>query len=77
MNEKAPRATYDPDIKRSLDALTSEVGRVLREARRCCITCQHWDDFPPDGRCKLANARPPARTIAYGCPRYEQAEIPF
>lgn len=72
---KDPRIAYDPDIKRSLDALTREVGRVLREARRCCITCKHFREDV--GICKLAGTQPPARVIAYGCPCYELDEIPF
>lgn len=41
-----------------------------------CITCRRFDE--KNEICKLVNQRPPARVIAFGCPRYDdQDEIPF
>lgn len=41
-----------------------------------CINCKHFTEATE--LCKLANMRPPARVICYGCPQYEdKQEIPF
>jgi len=41
-----------------------------------CITCVNFDRKKE--LCKLANLRPPAEVIAYGCPQYiSEDEIPF
>lgn len=50
------------------------VAEALRSATRTCLTCDHFNE--PGELCKLYNARPPARVIAFGCPSY-QDEIPF
>ena len=44
---------------------------------RSCISCDHFEESPE--RCKKANARPPARIIAFGCEQYSDLEdcIPF
>lgn len=43
----------------------------LVQRRPNCLTCQHFDE--PSESCGMAGgARPPARTIAYGCPRYAE-----
>ena len=55
-----------------------ETRRIVREfvalvqRRPSCITCQHFDE--PSEHCGLAEARPPARTIAHGCPAW--LEVP-
>lgn len=60
---------------------SEEDRRIIREfvklvnRRPSCITCQHFNE-PTEG-CGLANgARPPARTIAHGCPLWMQ-DPPF
>lgn len=59
----------DPDVSRGLDALVITVARVMREQRRCCLTCCNFDE-PSEG-CNIANGqRPPARVVAYGCAGY-------
>ena len=45
---------------------------------KSCITCDHFNE--PNETCKISNnMRPPARIIAYGCPKYESIDddIPF
>lgn len=69
-------AGLDPDLARGIDALVGEVARVVREKRKCCITCVYFNN-ETEG-CVLADgARPPARVVAYGCPKYDQDDIPF
>lgn len=53
---------------------SEEDRRIIRafvqlvERRKSCISCQHFDE--PKELCGLASARPPARTIAMGCPAW-------
>lgn len=42
---------------------------------RTCITCMHFVENTE--HCSQFGARPPARVIAYGCPSYENDDIPF
>lgn len=42
---------------------------------RTCITCMKFVENTE--HCSQFGARPPARVIAYGCPAYENDEIPF
>lgn len=46
------------------------------DTRACCITCRNFDQN--NELCRLYNARPPARVIAYACEKYDDADaIPF
>ena len=38
-----------------------------------CMTCVHFADLAE--RCNLADERPPARVIAYGCPSWDDGLI--
>lgn len=41
-----------------------------------CVSCDHFDGDTE--RCRLANARPPARVIAFGCEKYsDDMDVPF
>ncbi len=53
--------------------LQDRITDLIDEARlgRSCLTCQQFDE--PTEVCALAGSRPPARTIAVGCPAYSQA----
>lgn len=42
---------------------------------RTCVNCLKFDE--PKEHCSQFGARPPARVIAYGCPQYENDDIPF
>lgn len=43
---------------------------------RTCVACIHFNEN--NERCaKHGQQRPPARVIAYGCPDYENDNIPF
>jgi len=54
---------------------------------RCCITCDKFAEHAipassagparPAEHCSEFNAKPPARVIAYGCPQYENDDVPF
>lgn len=40
-----------------------------------CVTCEHFDHNYE--MCRLAGMRPPAKVIAYGCPSWQDEELPF
>lgn len=43
---------------------------------KCCLNCEHFNQHQE--LCKLANARPPARVIVFGCELWEDQDgIPF
>lgn len=47
-----------------------------RSQRRTCVECIHFQLGAE--LCKLANQRPPAKTIAYGCKSFvSEDDIPF
>lgn len=52
--------------------LQDRIATLIEEARlhRTCITCEHFDEALE--LCALAQARPPARTIAQGCPAWRE-----
>lgn len=79
------RKTFGHDANRMVvvDEIARRLGQYLgnhlEEMTRCCVNCVHWRQGPPERpieQCGLANARPPARVIAFGCEKYED-EIPF
>lgn len=70
--ERVPVYT-DPDVPLAINALANRVGSFLRERRRCCPTCSHFND--KNEQCGLAKARPPAQVIAYGCDSHDY--MPF
>ena len=55
------------------------VEQMLNSKTKTCVQCIHWVNGPmtaPIEHCGLAEQRPPAHIIAYGCEKYED-EIPF
>lgn len=53
--------------------LEQSIMEVIERAMlyRSCLTCNQFDE--PTEVCALAGRRPPARTIAVGCPAYSEA----
>lgn len=60
--------TYLSEKERSY--LEAAVADLIETARlyRSCLTCQHFEEATEI--CRIAAARPPARVIAMGCPKY-------
>lgn len=58
-------------------SLEKRVYNLIESARlyRSCLTCEHFDE-PTEGCGLGGGARPPARTIAAGCPAWKEA-APF
>lgn len=52
--------------------LERRIYEMIEAARlhRSCLTCEHFDEAKE--LCGLAGARPPARTIAMGCPAWKE-----
>lgn len=74
--KRALRSTPERDrnIAIALQALGSDVARAVTDAMETCLSCEHFDEAGEV--CALAQARPPARVIAHGCPSYS-AQVPF
>jgi len=47
---------------------------IIDQVFRSCLNCEHFDSGLE--LCMLANARPPAQVIVYGCQKWE-ADVPF
>lgn len=60
--------------------LQSLVGKAVetilkdKQAYQTCLVCERFNENTEI--CQLANARPPARVIAYGCPQFIDKEQP-
>lgn len=67
-----------PDRQQMFDAIAEHlkvaIVASLEGATKSCLTCDHFNE--PGEICRLYQARPPARIIAFGCPSYVD-EIPF
>jgi hypothetical protein len=69
-------------VKQLVDEVISEIGaetcKRLQEISRTCVTCFFFNEQVEVCKFKQANARPPARVIAFGCHNYlDKGEIPF
>lgn len=62
------------NIAIALKECASALSTAIVDSLETCLSCEHFDE--PSELCKLANARPPARVIAHGCPSYS-ANVPF
>lgn len=62
-----PTEKFPSDI-----ALRNSIEELIERARlhRSCITCNHFNE--EHELCALAQGRPPARVIAFACPRYDE-----
>ncbi len=62
-----------------LQSLISKAVRDIvkyKDAYQNCLNCEHF--IEQTEICKLANARPPARIIVYGCPKHcDKEQVPF
>lgn len=56
------------------EKLVASLEHRIIEARKSCITCDRFDET--DESCELADQRPPARVIAFGCGQWTPV-IPF
>ena len=69
-----PRSIWPVDDPRYF--LGQSIVELVERAQlhHTCLTCEHFDEAREI--CRVADARPPARVIASGCPSYTE-EIPF
>lgn len=60
-------------------SLTLLIRRILTDRSfpfKSCLSCKNF--IEETEICKLANQRPPAKVICYGCPKYSDIEeLPF
>lgn len=69
--------SYPKNFRNRTGAVLEAVAKVLDQAEGgfpSCVNCDHFTETTET--CRLANARPPARTIAFGCPSF-LPEPPF
>jgi hypothetical protein len=69
-------STREKQVATALTSIGKTIAVALVDAVTTCVNCDHFDE--PSEQCRLANARPPARVIAFGCSSYISAkDIPF
>lgn len=65
----------DQCIADAIKQCAKAIGTAVVAGRSTCVHCVH---FVQVGEiCALANQRPPARVIAFGCRQFTHDEIPF
>ena len=68
-----------PDAKYDIgSAVQHAVGELLTKTDyiyQGCINCNNFNQTLE--LCKLANQRPPAKVIVFGCPKWDFDGIPF
>ena len=74
MSTSDPRKFLDQNIATAIHSMAAALGRAVIDGRRTCITCANFQ--PQMEICALANARPPATVIAFGCNAHED-KVPF
>lgn len=76
IDRKVIRPTFTEGAFISAAALTEAAAKAPAIGlMRTCITCMKFVENTE--HCSQFGARPPARVIAYGCPQYENDDIPF
>jgi len=67
----------DHALLQAVDTMAQGLAIASRQNRRTCVHCLHFQHMREE--CGLATppVRPPARVIAFGCPRFEPDEVPF
>jgi hypothetical protein len=64
-----PPEQLDELVMRVTQRIGAKIPYALLSLCRNCPMCDNWN---PDGElCKLANARPPATVIAFGCEAFK------
>lgn len=64
----------DANIAAAIRYCADELGKAVIEGRQTCVHCKHFNNTLEV--CALANQRPPARVIAFGCSSFVE-DIPF
>lgn len=64
-----------PDIHSDIYPVLKEVLSKTDYIYQGCINCENFNETLE--LCKLANQRPPAKVICFGCPKWEFNGIPF
>lgn len=62
------------EIEKLSAKITVDLSKMILRNCKTCINCDHFITI--NERCGLVNERPPARVIAFGCPKFEEG-IPF
>jgi hypothetical protein len=64
-------------VKRFIEAYEHFMQLNPAQMVKSCISCDHFNESTE--MCKLVNARPPAKIIAFACEKYDNMddEIPF
>lgn len=65
----------DNNIATAIKTLAKSLGVAVAQGRTTCVHCRHFDEATET--CMMANARPPARIIAFGCEVFDPDGIPF
>lgn len=75
MEAKGVKPTEHQYGTEALISISKIVAQHLTRATKCCPNCEHFDgQFE---LCKLANKKPPATIIAFGCEVFVNNDLPF
>lgn len=70
------KPTLRIDAKYDMAAALENLIKNSDPIYKSCLNCDNFNEQME--LCKLVNQRPPARVIAYGCPKWsDKDEIPF
>lgn len=64
----------ETERRQFIRTVSDAMAKVIEQNTRTCLNCQYFDE--KFEMCRGYNARPPARVIAFGCDKFEDA-IPF
>lgn len=72
--KQAQVVALDSCIADAIKQCAKAIGQAVADGRSTCVHCRHFREA--DELCLMADQRPPAKVIAFGCPAFDP-DIPF
>lgn len=73
-----PKPEFRANLPLTIDALNAALAKTgwKHGVWKSCLSCDHFTEATET--CRLYNARPPARVIAFACPSFaDDNDVPF
>lgn len=76
-NQFKPRLRINAayDLQAAFNNLLHNLIEQTPPIYKSCLNCDHFTEATE--QCDVYKTRPPARVICFGCPKWENDEIPF